>query len=174
MSPADSASPPSERKCEIYKYRNSRYKKYNHIKNINNMIYPPELTLSRTDKAGIQAEYLDLDISISNEGFFKSKLFDKRDDFNFKVINYPCLNFSNIPVQPAYGIYLSQLLRICRICTDINDFYVSISKITKEFLSKGFNKYILYKYFVKFIDQYELEWCKFGVLPQPPTIFKTK
>ena len=83
-------------------------------------------------------------------------------------------NLLYIYVQPAYGIYLSQLLRICRICTNIQDFYVAICKITQEFLIKGFNKCILYKYFVKFIDNYELEWCKFGVLPQPPTIFKTE
>ena len=108
------------------------------------ILYPPELTLSRTDKDGIQADYLDLDISISGNGFFNCDLFDKRDDFKFKVINYPCLNFSNIPVQPAYGIYLSQLLRICRICSDINNFYIAISKITKEFLLKGFNKCILF------------------------------
>ena len=142
--------------------------------NVSKLIYPPELTLSRTDKDGIQADYLDLDISISTNGFFNCNLFDKRDDFKFKVINYPCLNFSNIPVQPAYGIYLSQLLRICRICSDINNFYIAISKITKEFLLKGFNKCILFKYFVKFVCQYELEWCKFGVLPQPPTILKTE
>ena len=70
--------------------------------NVSKLIYPPELTLSRTDKDGIQADYLDLDISISANGFFNCNLFDKRDDFKFKVINYPkCLNFSNIPVQPA-------------------------------------------------------------------------
>ena len=69
-------------------------------------------------------------------------------------------------------IYLSQILRICRICTDIKDFYLAITKITHEFLLKGFNKCILCKYFVKFIENYEVEWCKFGVLPQPPTIFK--
>ena len=141
--------------------------------NVNNLIYPPELTLSRTDKDGTQADYLDLNIGIS-DGFFTSKLFDKRNDFNFKVINYPCIKFSNIPVQPAYGIYLSQLLRICRICSDIIFFYDAIIKLTKEFLLKGFNKCILYRYFIKFIDNYELEWGKFGVLPQPPTIFKTE
>ena len=36
-------------------------------------------------------------------GFFNCNLFDKRDDFKFKVINYPCLNFSNIPFNPLMG-----------------------------------------------------------------------
>ena len=40
-------------------------------------IYPPELTLSRTDRDGIHADYLDLDVSIDNSGYFTSKLFDK-------------------------------------------------------------------------------------------------
>ena len=67
--------------------------------------------LSRTDKDGTVFKQIVLRlISISANGFFNCNLFDKRDDFKFKVINYPCLNFSNIPVQPAYGIYLSQLL----------------------------------------------------------------
>ena len=39
--------------------------------------------------------------------------------------------------------------------TDINNFYIAISKITKEFLLKGFNKCILFKYFLKFVCQYE-------------------
>ena len=54
--------------------------------NVSKLIYPPELTLSRTDKDGIQADYLDLDISISANGFFNCNLFDKRDDFKFKVM----------------------------------------------------------------------------------------
>ena len=37
---------------------------------VSNLIYPPELTLSRTDKDGIQADYLDLDITISANGLF--------------------------------------------------------------------------------------------------------
>ena len=133
---------------------------------VNKDIYPPELTLSRTDRNGIQADYLDVDIRISDRGFFVCKLFDKRDDFKFKVINFPCLKFINIPVRPAYGIYLSQILRICRIGTNISDFYVALAKLTQEFLLKGFTKYSLYRSFMKFTENYEIEWCKFGILPE--------
>ena len=132
-------------------------------------IYPPELTLySRTDNGSVQADYLDMDIKIDSDGFFAVKLFDKRDAFKFKVINYPCMTYSNVPSLPSYGIYLSQLIRICRICTSHFGFVPAMQKLTQEFLNKGFDKNILLKYFTKCIDSYELEWSKFGVLPEIP------
>ena len=86
-----------------------------------NTIYPPELNLSRTDSNGVQADYLDLDIDFGFLGFYNIKLFDKRDGFNFKVISYPCLTYSNVSTSQSYGIYLSQLLRVSRICTLVEE-----------------------------------------------------
>ena len=126
-------------------------------------IYPSDLKLSCTDVDSIQADYLDLDICI-NHPFFRSKLFDKRDQFNFKPINYPCLTFSNVSSTSSYGIYLSQILRICRICTDVADFETSLNKLTHAFASKGFDTATLRRYFLKFIDNYTNEWTKFGHL----------
>ena len=37
-------------------------------------------------------------------------VYDKREDFNFKIANFPYLD-SNIPRNPAYGVYISQLVR---------------------------------------------------------------
>ena len=132
------------------------------------LIYPCELRLSRTDRAGIAADYLDLDIYIKDDVYFKSKLFDKRDNFPFKVINYPCLTYSNIPDLPSYGIFLSQVIRICRLTTDISDFQFALKKITKEFLNKGFNKIKLISSFKKFILYYSADWGKLGVEPVLP------
>ena len=36
----------------------------------------------------------------------KTSIYDKREDFNFKIVNFPFLN-SNIPNNPVYGIYIS-------------------------------------------------------------------
>ena len=43
-------------------------------------------------------------------------LYDKRVSFNFEIVNLPytCM-CSNIPAKPTYGVYVSQLIRICRI-----------------------------------------------------------
>jgi hypothetical protein len=45
------------------------------------------------------------------------KIYDKRDDFNFKIINFPNM-CSNIPASPAYGVYISQLIRYARASSD--------------------------------------------------------
>jgi hypothetical protein len=42
-----------------------------------------------------------------DSGQLSTKIYDKRDDFNFKIINFPNI-FSNIPASPAYGVYISQ------------------------------------------------------------------
>jgi hypothetical protein len=39
--------------------------------------------------------------------------YDKRDDFNFKIINFPNM-CSNITASPAYGVYISQMIRYAR------------------------------------------------------------
>ena len=83
------------------------------------------------------------------------------------------MTYSNIPTMSSYGIYLSQLIRVCRICTEYSDFCTAVLKITKEFLNKGFDKVILSRFFRKFITNYELEWSKFGVELEMPTYLCT-
>ena len=41
---------------------------------------------------------------IDSEGWLRTKLYDKRDDFNFPIVNFPFI-CSYIPAAPAYGVY---------------------------------------------------------------------
>jgi hypothetical protein len=45
-----------------------------------------------------------------SEGWLRTKLYGKRDDFNFPIVNFPFI-CSNIPAAPADGVYISQLKR---------------------------------------------------------------
>ena len=47
-----------------------------------NQIYPPELQLNKANISDTKAPFLDLHISVAN-GFVSSKIYDKRDDFDF-------------------------------------------------------------------------------------------
>ena len=47
-------------------------------------IYPPELQLNKANNADTEAPFLDLHLSIVNE-FVSSKIYDKRDDFDFDI-----------------------------------------------------------------------------------------
>ena len=61
-----------------------------------------------TDTARSESN-LDLHLEINCEDRFKTKLYYKRDDFNFPIVNFPFI-CSNIPAVPAYGVYISQLI----------------------------------------------------------------
>ena len=53
-----------------------------------NQIYPHELQLNKANTSDTEAPFLDLRLSISN-GFVSSKIYDKRDDFDFGIVNSP-------------------------------------------------------------------------------------
>ena len=46
---------------------------------------------------------------------------DKRDDFDFDVVNFPFLD-GDVPRRPSYGVNISQLIRFARSSSHVNDF----------------------------------------------------
>ena len=69
-----------------------------------NRIYPPELQLNKANTSDTEAPFLDLHLSISN-GFVSSKIYDKRDDFDFDfdIVNFPFLD-GDVPRSTSYGV----------------------------------------------------------------------
>jgi hypothetical protein len=72
-------------------------------------IYPIELEIKDTTDTDRSASYLDLHLEIDSEEQLRMKLYDKRDDFNCPIVNFPFI-CSNIQAAPAYGVYISQLI----------------------------------------------------------------
>ena len=66
-----------------------------------NHIYPPELQLNKANTSDTEAPFSDLHKSISN-GFVSSKIYDKRDDFDFDIVNFPFLD-GDVPRSTSYG-----------------------------------------------------------------------
>ena len=66
------------------------------------------------------SSYLDLYSYIDN-GELTSRIYDERDDFHSPIVNFPFLS-SNVPSAPAYGVYVSQLVRYARACSEYQDF----------------------------------------------------
>ena len=95
-------------------------------------IYPSELELTDTSTSSTEVGYLGTNIKTGDVTTpFRISIYDKRDDFAFRIVNFPHMD-SNIPANPAYGVYLSQLVRYARICTSKVDFhYVSDNKALK-------------------------------------------
>ena len=76
-----------------------------------NQIYPPELQLNKANTSDTEAPFLDLHLSISN-GFVSFKIYHKRDDFDFDIVNFPFLD-GDVQRRPSYGVYISQLISFC-------------------------------------------------------------
>jgi hypothetical protein len=51
--------------------------------------------------------------NIDSNGRLTTTLYDKRDDFDYAIVNFPFL-CSNIPLSPAYAVYISQLILYAR------------------------------------------------------------
>ena len=56
----------------------------------------------------LRISYSDFRFEIGNGGKLRSKLYVKRDDVIFQIVNFPFIS-SNIPLALAYGVYISQL-----------------------------------------------------------------
>ena len=63
---------------------------------------------------------MSLNLPITN-GIVSSKIYDKRDDFDFEIVNFPFLD-GDVPRSPTYGVYISQLIRFARVCSNVYDF----------------------------------------------------
>jgi len=83
-------------------------------------IYPIELEIKDTRDTERSASYLGLHLEIGSEERLRTNLYDKIYDFNFTIVNFPFI-CSNIPAAPAYGVYLSQLIRYSRACGSHQD-----------------------------------------------------
>ena len=101
-------------------------------------IYPSELDLKRTTENSTSLSYLDVLITI-DKGKYSTNVYDKRDDFGFNIVNFPHL-CGNIPSKPAYGVYISQLVRIHvgRICSTYLQFKDRHYTLTAKLVKQGF------------------------------------
>ena len=69
-----------------------------------NRIYPTELQLNKANVSDAETSFLNLHLSIS-DGFIKTKIYDKRDDFDFDIVNFPFLDGDNGSVSEGYPSY---------------------------------------------------------------------
>ena len=116
----------------------------NHISSI----YPLELQLNKANDNTSEADYLDINMEIIN-GTVRTKIYDKRDDYNFDIVNFPHLD-GDVPRATSYGVYISQLIRFARGCSDVRDFNTRNFRLTSRLLQQGYRFHKLRKTFSKF------------------------
>ena len=117
-----------ENQADIIEAFNSTSRYLDDLLNIDNiyfehmvdLIYPAELQLNKANSSDTEAPFLDLNLSISN-GTVSTKLYDKRDDFDFDIVNFPFLD-GDVPRRTSYGVHISQLIRFAIASSNVSDF----------------------------------------------------
>ena len=104
---------------------------------------------------------MDLHLPISN-CFVSSKNYDKRDDFDFDIVNFPYLD-GDVPRRPSYGVYISMLIRFARVCSHVDDFNTSNKCLTDKHLKQGYRYHKLRKAFSKFYRRHYEFISKFNI-----------
>ena len=99
-------------------------------------IYPQQLELKRTIVTDSRLSYLDLEENISDRRFITA-VFDKQDGFSFHIVNFPHVD-SNIPSKPAYGVYISQLIRMGHICNSYESLFTRHHQLICRLVKQGF------------------------------------
>ena len=114
-----------------------------YFEGIVNRIYPPELQLNKANTSDTEAPFLDLHLSISN-GFISSKIYDKRDDFDFDIAYFPFLD-GDVSRSTSYGVYISQLIRFARVSSYVAHFNALNKSLTSKLLQQGYRYHKLRK-----------------------------
>ena len=104
-------------------------------------------------------------LSISN-GFVSSKIYDKRDNFDFDIVNFPFLD-GDVPHSTSYGVYISQLIRFARVSSYVADFNARNKTLTAKLLQRGYRYHKLRKTFSKFYRRHYELVSKFNVELKP-------
>ena len=91
-----------------------------HFEHMVYRIYPAELQLNKANASNTEAALLDLNLSIHND-IVSTKIYDKRDDFNFDIVNFRFLD-GDVPQRPSYGVYISQLIGFARASSHVTHF----------------------------------------------------
>ena len=100
-------------------------------------IYPIDLEIKVTTDTNRSASYLDLHFEMDSEGRLRTKPYDKREYFNFPMVNFPFICI-NIPAAPACGVYISQLIRYSIACGSYQDFLDRGLLLTRKLLNQWF------------------------------------
>ena len=116
---------------------------------------------------------MDLLLSIS-DGFIKTKINDKRDVFDFDIVNFSFLdgdfdivNFpfpdGDVPRSTTYGVDISQLIRFARVSSHVDDLNTRNTVLTAKLLRQGYRYHKIPKAFSKFYRRHFYIVSKYNV-----------
>ena len=129
-------------------------------------IYPCELILKLENTNDQACTFLDLSLNVNVDNRkIEHKLYDKRDDFSFEIVNYPNLQ-GNICTTNAFGVLIGQLLRIANACQQYDDFLERSRCLIHKLVTQFFPKRGFVSRLIKFYKRYPHKVSKYGITLQ--------
>ena len=98
----------------------------------------------------------------SRTSSYCSFVYDKRDDFDFDIVNFPFLD-GDVPRRTSYGVNISQLIRVARASSNLNDYNYRNKALTAKLLRQGYRYFKLRKAFSKFYRRHSALLEKYSV-----------
>ena len=130
------------------------------FENFHKDIYPVELQLNKENENSTSTNFLDLHISIEN-GVFRTSLYDKRDDFGFRITRLPYRE-SNIPYKMFYSSIAAESLRICRASSTSNSAKTSIRTLVDRMVTQGADRNNMKNSIKKIFNRHQIN-LKYGI-----------
>ena len=150
-----------ENQADIIEAFNSTSRYRDDLLNIDNIyfdqmvdrIYPTELQLNRANSSDTEAPFLDLNLCISN-GTVSTKIYDKRDDFDFDMVNFPFLD-GDVPGVPHMGYTYLNLLD----SPELLQILMTLIKVIKPLLPNFLGRAIVILNFVRCFRNFIAAQC---------------
>ena len=123
---------------------------YNNVyfENMVDRVYPSGLRLGGANASDTEATFLDLHLSVSG-GVVSTKIYDKRDDFDFEIVNFPFLD-GGIPRSTSCGVCVSRLVRFAGASGCVAGFSARGGLLARRLLGQGYRYHRLRGTFSKF------------------------
>ena len=106
-----------------------------------NQIYKAGLQHFSVNISDTKASFLDLHLTIFNNTV-STKIYDKHDDFDFKIGNLPFNG--NVPCFKSSGVHISQLIRFVRASSHVADVNNHNLLLTQKLLKQCYQYQKLY------------------------------
>ena len=119
--------------------------------------------MKRENDTDVSASFLDLEINVENKSF-TSKLYDKRDSFNFSIVRFP-YKCSNIPSKMFHSTIGAEILRIARATSKYPWFLESVTCFLQRMNKQGANILGIRRTLLKLMQRHHLTFSKYQKLP---------
>ena len=83
-------------------------------------------------------------------------------DFNFEIVNFTFID-GDVPRSSSYGEYISQLICITRVCSNVDDFNNRNLFLTAKLLEQGYRYHKIRKAFCKFYHRHSEVIFKYNI-----------